>query len=107
MKKYSDLEYLKLPKWKRLIYTIICVICGIPSAVVNFFKNIGLTVVNVIKGIGAEAADIWFTFVNGDWKTRVSYLVMGFGSIARGQVLRGILFLAMEIIFIVTLQCGL
>ena len=101
MKKYSDLEYLKLPKWKRLIYTIICVICGIPSAVVNFFKNIFGAVVGFFKGIGTEAADIWFTFVNGDWKTKVSYLVMGFGSIARGQVLRGVLFLAMEVIFIV------
>ena len=101
MKKYSDLEYLKLPKWKRLIYTIICVFCGIPSAVVNFFKNAFSAVVGAVKGVGNEIADIWFTFVNGDWKTRVSYLVMGFGSIARGQVLRGILFLAMEIIFIV------
>ena len=40
MKKYSDLEYLKLPKWKRLIYTIMCVICGIPAGIVGFFKNI-------------------------------------------------------------------
>jgi arabinogalactan oligomer/maltooligosaccharide transport system permease protein len=101
MKKYSDLEYLKLPKLKRLIYTIICVICDIPFALWNFVKNIGSYVVNAVKGISTEAADIWFTFVNGDWKTRLSYLVMGFGSIARGQVLRGVLFLAMEVIFVV------
>ena len=100
MKKYSDLEYLKLPKWKRLIYTIICVICGIPSAVVNFFKNIFTFVVGAGKAVVEEAKDILFTFINGDWKTKVSYLVMGFGSIARGQVLRGVLFLAMEVIFI-------
>ncbi|MBR2604668.1 MAG: ABC transporter permease subunit [Clostridia bacterium] len=40
------------------------------------------------------------TFVNGDWKTRLSYVIMGFGNIARGQVLRGLLFLIFEIVFI-------
>ncbi|MBQ6348435.1 MAG: ABC transporter permease subunit [Clostridia bacterium] len=40
------------------------------------------------------------TFVNGDWKTKLSYLVMGFGNIARGQVLRGLLFLLFEVVFI-------
>ena len=40
------------------------------------------------------------TFKEGDWKTRSSFLVMGLGSIARGQVLRGLLFLLFEIVFI-------
>ena len=44
MKKYSDLEYLRLPKWKRLIYTLICTICAIPVGIWNFFKKIGLAV---------------------------------------------------------------
>ena len=36
----------------------------------------------------------------GDWETKLSYLVMGFGSISRGQILRGILFLLFEVVFI-------
>ena len=100
MKKYSDLEYLKLPKWNRLVYTIMCLICGIPSGIIGFFKNIFGAVVNGCKAVYDEIADILMTFVHGDWKTKISYLVMGFGSIARGQILRGILFLAMEVIFI-------
>ena len=100
MKKYSDLEYLKLPKWNRLVYTIMCLICGIPSGIVGFFKNIFGAVAKGFKAVYDEIADILMTFVHGDWKTKISYLVMGFGSIARGQILRGILFLLMEVIFI-------
>ena len=40
------------------------------------------------------------TFIHGDWKTRISYLVMGFGSMARGQWLRGLLFFAFQAVFI-------
>ena len=100
MKKYSDLEYLKLPKWNRFVYTIMCLICGIPAGIVGFFKNIFGAVTKGFKAVYDEFADILMTFVHGDWKTKISYFVMGFGSIARGQILRGILFLLMEVIFI-------
>ena len=106
MKKYSDLEYLRLPKWKRLLYTLVCVICGIPSGILNFFKKIGSAIANFFKTFVADLKDIGYTFKHGDWKTRTSFFVMGFGSIARGQVLRGILFLLMEIIFIVYMIFG-
>ena len=40
------------------------------------------------------------TFIHGDWKTRLSYLVMGFGCLARGQWLRGLLFLLFQAVFV-------
>ncbi len=101
MKKYSDLEYLKLPKWKRFLYTFVCFIVAIPDSILNFFKHIGSYIAKFFIGIKNEFVDIFATFKNGDWKTKVSFIVMGFGSIARGQVLRGFLFLAFEIVFIV------
>ena len=100
MKKYTDLEYLKLPKWNRFTYTVLCIICGILPGIWNFIKKIGFAIVNFGKTVAAEFVDIYTTFREGDWKTRVSFLVMGFGSIARGQILRGLLFLLMEVIFI-------
>ena len=106
MKKYSDLEYLRLPKWNRLMYTLICTICAIPGGILNFFKKIGLAVVKFFVGIKDEIVDICVTFRDGDWKTRVSFLIMGFGNIARGQILRGLLFLAMEVVFIVYMIFG-
>ena len=100
MKKYSDLEFLKLSKGQKFAYKFVSFFAAIPRAigrfllgVANFFKNLGL-------GIGREFADIFSTFKNGDWKTRGSFLVMGLGSIARGQVLRGLMFLLFEAVFI-------
>ena len=73
---------------------------GIPKWFLNLFKKIWKGIKKLGIGIKNEVVDVWVTFKDGDWKTRVSYVIMGFGSIARGQVLRGLLFLAFEIIFV-------
>lgn len=52
------------------------------------------------KGIGTDLADIGATFVKGDWMTKVSFIIMGFGSLMRKQFARGIALLAVEIAFI-------
>lgn len=100
MKRYSDLEYLKLSKIHRFFYRIALFFAGIPI----WFKNLGIKIWELLKKIGNyfknDFLDLIRTFVKGDYKTRISYLVMGFGSMARGQWLRGILFFAFEAIFI-------
>ena len=100
MTRYSDLEYLKLSKFRKFLYKLLCFFAAIPfwfadkgKKIWAFFKKAGLSVKN-------EFADIIGTFKNGDANTRVSYLIMGFGSIRRGQILRGILFLLFEAAFI-------
>ncbi len=100
MKKYSDLEYLRLSKWQKFLYKIKSFFCSIPVAIGNFFKNIWGFIVSCFKGIGSEVTDICQTFVKGTWNTKVSFLVMGFGNMTRGQILRGVLFLGFEIVFI-------
>jgi len=62
---------------------------GILGAITGFFKWL----VNDIKDLGS-------TFAHGDYKTRVSYVIMGFGSIMRKQFLRGVAFLAIEVLSI-------
>lgn len=100
MTQLTDLELLKLNKFQRLGYKFKKFFCAIPG----FFKGLGIKIWHFLKSIGIGIycffRDLIMTFVEGDWKTKLSYLVMGFGSIARGQVLRGILFLIMEIVFI-------
>ncbi|MCM1253174.1 MAG: sugar ABC transporter permease [Clostridium sp.] len=53
------------------------------------------------SGVGADLKEIGLTFKEGDWKTKVSFLVMGFGPLMRKQFLRGIALLAIEVLFIV------
>ncbi len=55
---------------------------------------------NFFKWLGNDLKDIGVTFVDGDWKTKLSFLIMGFGPLLRGYFARGIALLASEILFI-------
>ena len=100
MKELSSLDYLKLSKPRRLLYRFLFFFASIPL----WFKKIGLKIWNLIKklviGIKDKIVDFVMTFIKGDWKTKLSYVFWGFGNIARGQILRGVLFLLFEAVFI-------
>lgn len=83
-------------------------------AIGNYFKGIGLMLWGVIKSIpfkiwglllaiGHCFQGLWFRFRHGDWRTKISYLIMGFGCFTRGpqQILKGFLWLAVEAVFVV------
>lgn len=59
------------------------------NRVAAFFKWFG----NDLRGIGQA-------FTQGDWKTKLSFVIMGFGSLLRKQFVRGIAFLGTEIFYI-------
>ena len=101
MNRLSNLEYLKLNKFKKILYKLKCFFIAIPLWFLRLFKKIGRFFAKLGLKIKDEFVDIYMTFKNGDWKTRLSFILMGFGSFARGQILRGILFSLFEIVFIV------
>ena len=94
----TDLEYFKLSKPERWIRNLGRFFVNIPKKLGSGIKKLGLLIVSIFKGIGTNIADLFTTFKNGDWKTRLSYLIMGFGSCARGQWGRGILFFLFQIV---------
>ena len=100
MANLTDLEYLRLSKPRKILYKVGHFFTSIPGVLLRFFKKIWELIKKCGRGIRDEAKDIWTTFRDGSWQTKVSYLVMGFGNIARGQILRGILFLLFEAVFI-------
>ena len=83
MKTYTDLEFLKLSKGEKFKYKFISFFAGIPKALLRLL----LALWNLIKGaeitVGKEIADIFSTFIHGDWKTKISFVVMGFPSRSR------------------------
>ena len=95
----TDLEYLKLSKPQKMLHDLGNKIKGIPGGFVRLLKRIGLFFVSIFKKLVSECKDIIMTFKNGDWKTRLSFLVMGFGSCLRGQWGRGILFFLFQTVF--------
>lgn len=100
MKKLTNLEYLRLNKFKRIGYKIANFFMDIPSKL----KSLGIIILNRFKKIGIFFknffVDFHKTFVNGSWKTKVSYFILGFGNLSRKQILRGLLFLGFQVIFI-------
>ena len=99
----SELEYLKLNKAQKFGHNFVDFFKAIPGHLKNFFKKIWGGIKKGFWGVVHWFRDIGVIFWKGDWKTKVSYFIMGFGSIARGQWLRGLLFFFFEVIFILYL----
>ena len=53
-----------------------------------------------LSAVGSDIREIGTTFREGDAKTRGSYLIFGLGPLLRGQIVKGLGFLACEIAFI-------
>ena len=97
----SDLQLLNLTKFQLFLYKLIHFIKGIPGWIVSLLKTVGKLLKGLVAWIGNDLTDIVRTFKDGDFKTKLSFLIMGFGSLTRGQILRGLLFLIFEVVFIV------
>ena len=95
----TDLEYFKLSKPEKMLRSVGGFFARLPKGIWNGIKKLGLFIAAIVKGIRTNLADLVTTFKNGDWKTRLSYLIMGFGSCARGQWGRGILFFLFQTVF--------
>ena len=101
MNRLNDLEYLKLGKFAAFWYNLkLFFLVMIPT----WFKNLGKKIWGGIKGCGSavknEFVDIFRTFTKGNWAVKISFLIFGFGNFYYGQILRGILFLLFEAVFI-------
>ena len=96
----ADLEYLSLNSWERFFYKIKKGFKNFGRKFLMFFKGIPFVIRNFFKKIGKIFCNIGEFFKYGDYKSRLSYLIFGFGHITNGQVFRGIVFLAYELCFI-------
>ena len=102
IKKLDPISYIKLKRIQKIGYKIkFFYLIKIPT----FFKNLGKKIWRGIKGFGLGVAHFFknlvIIFKEGDIWTKLSYFFMGVGSFARGQILRGIIFALMEIVFII------
>jgi len=95
----NDLNYLKLRGFRKFAYNLKRSLAGFPGRFAGALKGLVMMAVNLLKGIGLFLAELVKTYAKGDWKTKVSYTVMGFGSMARGQWMRGVLFFLFQTVF--------
>lgn len=95
-----NLEYLKMSPLEKFWFNLKAFFKRLPSAFSAFFqaipkklKKLWLAFAGIFVNIGKAAKE-------GDWKTRTSFAVMGFGLICRKQYLKGILYLFFEVLFV-------
>ena len=63
MKRYSDLEYLKLSKWERFKYRFVSFFASIPVAIWHAILGIGGWFKKAGLAIASEVKDIVMTFI--------------------------------------------
>lgn len=92
-------EYMALSPLQRFWYKFTQFIKAIPSGIAKFFCFLGRSIKNVVFGIGKAIANYFVGFVKGDIITKISYVIMGFGNVTRGQIVKGLVFFAIEVLY--------
>ena len=72
----TDLDFLKLSKPAKIGYNFLGFLKRIPMGIVRGVQKLFLAIWHVICLFGSNVKDVVLTFVNGDWKTRLSFLIM-------------------------------
>lgn len=96
--KYID--YKQLNPFQKFAYNFTEFFKKLPGRIVAFFKAIGRFFVKLFTGIGKGVANYVTRFIKGDIAVKLSYLIFGFGNFAKGQIIKGLLFLATEVAYI-------
>lgn len=101
MKKLNDLEYLRLDRAGAFLYRLKIFLLSVPRYIGSFLLSILRALGRGFEKIREGFSDIADTFRRGNLAVRLSFLIFGLGNFYYGQILRGILFLAFEIVFII------
>ena len=97
----TTIEYLSLPLHKRIFHKIISFFASIPMFFAKIFtKKIPQFFVGIYRKIAQIFFNIYLFFVDGDFKTKLSFIFMGFGLFTRKSLLRGLLYFLFQVVFI-------
>ena len=66
------------------------------NGIVSFFKAIGHGIASFFKAI----ANFFMIIIRGDFRTKLTFIIMGFGSFTRKQFIRGLIFLGIQVGYI-------
>lgn len=95
------IEYQALTPAQKVAYKVKEFFSLLPGRLKTFFSAIGRFLKNLVVGIGVGLKGYGSRFSKGDFATKLSYIVMGFGNFTRGQVAKGLIFLLAEVAYII------
>ena len=99
-KRMDYIDYMQLGVFQRFFYRLGRGIVGLPRAVGRFFTAIGRWFARLGRRTAGFFAEIGRAFRDGDWRTRLSFVLMGSGCLFRGQIVKGLVYLVSEVLFL-------
>ncbi|MCM1081823.1 MAG: sugar ABC transporter permease [Muribaculum sp.] len=96
----TNLDYYVMPWYQRFFVKIGMFFVAIGKGIAHFICAIPGAVAGFFKGIGRGFAWYGKNFVKGSIGTKLSYVIMGAGNLFRGQIIKGLIFLAAEVAYI-------
>lgn len=93
-------EYALLGPFQKAGVWLVRTLKKLPGAAVSGIKNLFRWIAGRFIAAGCFFRDIGRGFARGGVHTRLSFLVMGWGCLAHRQIVKGILYLAAEVAFI-------
>lgn len=101
IKAEDPLTFLHLNRREKFIFKFTQFFIKVPV----FFKNLGIKIGLFFKKVGVGIymffKKLIVMFKRGTYRTKLSYLIMGYGNLSRKQIGRGVLFLLFEVVFVV------
>ena len=97
----TTIEYLSMSGPERAVFKTLDWFKALPGKVSRGFSKLPSRLARAGRKVVSPLTDAYDAARNGDWRTRLSFLIMGFGHLTRRQILRGCLYLLYEILFIV------
>ncbi len=99
--KERDYDYFLQPLSKRFAYRVKQFFVGFISIIWNLLKAIPLGIVKFFTGLGKIIKELAGILADGSVFTKLSFILMGLGNIARGQIIKGMLFLGIQAGYII------
>ena len=97
----TTIQYLSYSKPKRALLKTGHFFKSIPSKIWIFLKKIPYFFGKLFKKMAIPFICLYEALLYGDWKTKLTFLVSGFGEVTRKQYIRGILHFVFEVLFII------
>ena len=93
-------EIKKQNGFVRFLLSIVRFLWDILLRIVYTFRDLGIAIWHGIRGIGRGFVKFGKRFVKGSIWTKGTHLIMGLGNFARKQIVKGCIFLGLEVLFI-------
>ncbi len=100
MKTLRESDYLKLTRREAALYRVRLFFATLPTRAWTAGKHIGQWIGRAGAALREEVLELWRTFRDGGLAVKLSFFLFGVGNLYYGQLLRGLLFLLFQAVFI-------